>query len=141
MKDWEDIAATSELLAAQEIKRSLDEGDLVDVEQGLTQLIETMGRSEKRALQSQLIRLMIHILKWQMQPEKRSRSWLITIANARFEIRKLRDFTPSLNGNFIDSIWSESMEQAIKEAEIETGVSAADIDLTSGTVFDEPYNL
>jgi hypothetical protein len=52
MKDWGEITAHSELLAAQEIKQSLNDGNLTDVEEGLTQLIETMARSEKRALQS-----------------------------------------------------------------------------------------
>lgn len=50
MKNWEDIAVTSELLAAQEIKQSFDEGNLSDVEEGLTQLIDTMSRSERRTL-------------------------------------------------------------------------------------------
>ncbi len=141
MKNWGEIASTSELLAAQEIKQSFDEGNLADVEEGLTQLIETMARSEKRALQSQLIRLMMHVLKWHVQPDKRSRSWLITIKNARYEIDGLREYTPSLNEEFIRSIWEKALVEAIDEAETETGVSVADINLTWEDVFDKKYNL
>ncbi len=141
MKNWEDIAATSELLAAQEIKRSLDEGDLVDVEQGLTQLIETMARSERRALQSQLIGLMMHLIKWQTQPDKRSRSWLITINNARREIASLREYTPSLNKIFVESIWEKSQQQAREEAEIDTGLTIETINLAWDDVFTEKHSL
>lgn len=87
MKNWADISSQSELLAVQEIKKSFDVGDLADVEEGLNILIDSMSRSDKRALESQLIRLMLHIIKWQIQPDKRSRSWTISIRNARYEIK------------------------------------------------------
>ncbi|MFD2572109.1 DUF29 domain-containing protein [Spirosoma soli] len=141
MKNWEEIASTSELLAAQEIKQSFDEGDLADVEVGLNQLIETMARSEKRALQSQLIRLMMHIIKWEIQPGKRSRSWALTIKNARYEIASLREYTPSLNEEFIQSIWQKALTEAIDEAETETDVSADGINLSWEDVFDKKYTL
>lgn len=141
MKNWGDITSHSELLAAQEIKQSFDEGNLADVEEGLTQLIETMARSEKRALQSQLIRLMMHVIKWHIQPDKRSRSWALTIRIARFEIAGLQKFTPSLNAQFIQSIWAESWLEALDEAEIETGIPTHALGLTWEDVFDKPYTL
>lgn len=141
MKNWEEITSHSELLAAQEIKQSLDEGNLTDVEEGLTQLIETMARSEKRALQSQLIRLMMHIIRWHLQPEKRSRSWLLTIKSARYEISSLREYTPSLNEAFIQSIWDKSFKEAREEAETETGLSGKDVELNWADVFDKQYTL
>lgn len=142
MRNGGEIASYSELLAAQEIKQSFDAGDLTDVENGLTQLIETMSRSEKRALQRQLIRLMVHLIKWQIQPEKRSRSWLMSIRNARYENRSLQKFTPSLNANFVQSIWAESLDEAGGDAESETGItSATAIELTWEDVFDTTYTL
>ena len=122
-------------------KQSFDEGNLTDVEEGLNQLIETMARSEKRALNSQLIRLMMHVVKWHIQPEKRSKSWLLSIKNARYEIAKLRQYTPSLNEEFIHSIWLDASTEAIGEAEIETDCSAADYLLTWEDVFDKKYTL
>jgi hypothetical protein len=141
MKNWDEIASTSELLAAEEIKRSWDAGDLEDAESGLNQLIETMSRSERRALQSQLIRLMLHIIKWKIQPERQSRSWLLTINNARFEIAGLQKYTPSLNDDFVRNIWSESLIEATSEAEIETGASAKDLPLSWEEVFEKPFTL
>ncbi|MBC8151742.1 MAG: DUF29 domain-containing protein [Bacteroidetes bacterium] len=142
MKNWGEIASYSELLAAQEIKQSFDAGDLTDVEEGLTQLIDTLSRSERRALQSQLIRLMMHIIKWQVQPEKRSRSWSTTIRNARFEIKALQKYTPSLNADFVKGIWQESLTEAGEEAESETGITAATaVELTWEAVFETTYTL
>ncbi len=141
MKNWEDIAATSELLAAQEIKQSFDEGNLMDVEAGLNQLIDTMARSEKRALRSQLTRLMMHVIKWKIQPDKRTKSWLLSITNARYEIDELREFTPSLNESYIQSIWQRALTEAQKEASIETEMSTDTIDLTWEAVFDTTYTL
>ncbi len=41
--------------------------------------IEDVGKSEQRELASRLAVLIGHLLKWQFQPEKRSRSWADTI--------------------------------------------------------------
>lgn len=141
MKNWEELTTHSELLAAQEIKQSLHDRNLTDVEEGLTQLIETMARSEKRALQSQLIRLMMHVIKWHVQPEKQTRSWLITIKNTRFEIIKLQQYTPSLNREFVESIWDESLTEAMEEAEIETGLLTTAVIINWEDVFDKKYTL
>jgi len=48
--------------------------------------IESMGRSEKRALLSRLTVLLLHPLKWRFQPDRRSRSWEVSIANTRDDL-------------------------------------------------------
>lgn len=45
MKNWIEIASHSELSAVQELKKSYVEGDLIDVEEGLTQLIDVITAS------------------------------------------------------------------------------------------------
>ena len=89
MKNWTEIASFSELSAVQELKKSFDEGNLVDVEEGLIQLIDVMAKAEQRALLSHITNLMMHILKWQIQPEKHSRSWLKTIFKSELERNNL----------------------------------------------------
>lgn len=85
---------------------------------------------------------MMHIIKWQIQPKKRSRSWSTTIRNARFEIKALQKYTPSLNVDFIQRIWQESLTEAGAEAESETGLtSATDVALTWEAVFETHYSL
>lgn len=58
--------------------------------------IEAVGRSARRELQSRLVRLLQHLLKWQYQPEFRSASWRTTIRNQRNAIGDLLDESPSL---------------------------------------------
>ena len=142
MKNWEDIATTSEHHAVVEIKKSFQEGNFHDVEEGLDILLDVMARADKKALMSQLLRLMHHIIKWKFQPEKRSRSWSLTIKDARREIKYWKNHSPSLNDTFMQSIWQEMFMDALDDAKTETGISVKDIEtLTWQEVFEEEYML
>ncbi len=70
----------------------------LDIEH-LIEEVESMGASEKRALESRLIELMQHLLKWQFQPERRSSSWEISINKQRVGIEKILQDNPSLKYN------------------------------------------
>jgi hypothetical protein len=58
--------------------------------------IEDMGKRERRELVSRLGVLIGHLLKWQAQPDRRSRSWEATIRLQREEISDLLAEMPSL---------------------------------------------
>ena len=140
--DWEDIATTSHYLTAKKIKSAMEENDLNEVELGLEELSNSLERSDKRALLYQLEKLMIHIIKWEIQPEKRSGSWALTILRARYEIEDIREETPSLNRKFIESIWNKSFSHAKNIAEAETGVKTDNIKkLTWQDVFEKEYQI
>jgi hypothetical protein len=82
--------------------------------------IEDMAKRERRAMQSRLARLLQHLLKWQVQPMKRSASWQSTIAEQRFRICKLLKENPSFRqelANWID----EEYEHAVHMATLDTG--------------------
>ncbi|MFM6153789.1 MAG: DUF29 domain-containing protein [Sphaerospermopsis kisseleviana] len=64
--------------------------------QNLAEESESLGRQEKRELENRLGVLIGHLLKWQYQQEKRTRSWQITINTQRREINKLLKDNPSL---------------------------------------------
>ena len=99
-----------------------------------------MARAEKRAIRSQLIRLMIHIMKWNLQPERRSSSWVATILNARDEIEDEQEFSPSLNRTHIEEVWNHCFQKAKKQAEAETRLSTKHIEnLTWKEVFEDEY--
>jgi hypothetical protein len=68
--------------------------------------IEDMGKRERRALQSRLGVLIGHLLKWQAQPELRSRSWQTTIRIQRREIAKLLADSPSLRRFLAENLGS-----------------------------------
>ena len=142
MKDWEDIATTSEHHAVVEIKKSFQEGNFHDVEEGLDILLDVMARAEKRAIRSLLIRLMAHIIKWNLQPKRRSSSWVATILNARNEIEDEQEFSPSLNQVHIEEVWVFCLQKAKKQAEAETRLSTKHIEiLTWQEVFEDEYLL
>ena len=69
--------------------------DKVDVEH-LAEEVESMGVSERNALESRLIELMQHLLKWQFQPERKGRSWKLSIDKQRIGIDKVLKQNPSL---------------------------------------------
>ena len=69
--------------------------DLVDWD-NVAEEIEAMGSRERRELSTRLKILMMHLLKWQFQPQKRSRSWRATINDQRDEVEQLLQDNPSL---------------------------------------------
>ncbi|UUO17643.1 DUF29 domain-containing protein [Dolichospermum heterosporum] len=83
---YDELVFQSPYLAVVKAKQLLEEGKIKEVDHILESLAESMGRSEKRAVISQLTRLILHIIKWKCQPEKRSASWVISIRSARGEI-------------------------------------------------------
>ncbi|MGL6338415.1 MAG: DUF29 domain-containing protein [Waterburya sp.] len=84
--------------------------------------IEDMGRSEKRQLESRLEILIMHLLKWQFQPNLRSRSWQLTIKEQRLRLEKLLAENPSLKSSLTD-IKEKIYPLAVISAERETGLS------------------
>ncbi len=100
-RDWELLALTDHYHTAVAIREALREGDVADATQGLEELIDALGRSEQRALESYLMRLMQHIIKWQVQPERRTPSWVTTIRNCRRQIERLQNRYPRFTDRFI----------------------------------------
>ena len=47
--------------------------------ENLAEEIESVGRSQKNEIRRRLQVLVLHLLKWQFQPGRRSESWRITI--------------------------------------------------------------
>ncbi|MFB2934875.1 DUF29 domain-containing protein [Aerosakkonemataceae cyanobacterium BLCC-F154] len=103
---------------AQQLKEGkFDEVDLTN----LIEEIESMGRSEKRELKSRLIVLLMHLLKWQYQPEKRSESWRSTISEQRICIEGLLEDSPSLKP-LISEVFDDCYQKARLKAADETGI-------------------
>ncbi len=140
-ENWEWLAASSEYLAAIAVQELLEEQKLMEAGEGLAVLIESMGKSKKLALKSQLTRLMMQIIKWKCQPEKRSGSWAVSIRSARQEIADIQEEVPSLNRNFIESIWEQCFQRSIKDAEDEMGKKCSLISLSWQEVFEDEYSL
>jgi hypothetical protein len=96
-------------------QKSFNELDL----ENLIEEIEAMGKSQKRELENRLIVLIIHLLKWKYQTNKRSQSWLSTILEQRRQLKKLLKDNPSLKLH-LEKIKEECYEDAREDASIET---------------------
>jgi hypothetical protein len=94
----------------------------LDIE-NLVDEIESMSKSDKRALKSYLIVIMTHLLKLNAQPHYINRaSWLRSIRAAQAEIELIVEDSPSLKQlvpNFIESGYPKS----VKTAQFETGLT------------------
>jgi hypothetical protein len=95
--------------------------DLVDWD-NLIEEIESLGRSEKRAIRSHLVILLLHLLKWQYQPEYQCKSWQVSIKNARRQLLRLLKDNPSLAGDFLDESIPDAYEEARERASEETTI-------------------
>ena len=82
--------------------------------------IEDMGKRERRAMESRLARLIQHLLKWQVQPMKRSPNWRSTIAEQRFRIGKLLNENPSFQAELPNWI-AQEYAHAVHLASLDTG--------------------
>src|SRR5215211_6227377 len=58
--------------------------------------VETVGRSDKRQIESRLEVLLAHLLKWRFQPGGRGNSWIKTIFEQRRRLIGLVEESPSL---------------------------------------------
>ncbi|WP_373526017.1 DUF29 domain-containing protein [Nostoc sp.] len=92
----------------------------VDVEY-LIEEIEGLGKSERRAIASQLTRLLLHLLKWQYQPQRRSDSWLDSITDSRTQIELAIEDSLSLKSYPIEQL-DESYLRARRQAAKQTGI-------------------
>lgn len=94
--------------------------------QNLLEELESLGRSEKRALISQVARLCAHLLKWRYQPAKRSRSWVLNIRSARQEIAAILRDNPSLRAK-LPEVFADGYDRGRLMALEETGLADHEI--------------
>lgn len=87
----------------------------------LIEEIEDMGRSQKDALESNLVVVLMHLLKYIYQPKLRSNSWRLTIFEHRRRLRKAFKSSPSLKRYFTE-VFNECYQDARLEASLETGL-------------------
>jgi Domain of unknown function DUF29 len=87
--------------------------------------IEDVAEREYDQLQSALAIILLHILKWDHQPERRSRSWQNSIMEHRARVeRQLRKF-PSLKTRLGEAV-EEGYEDARRWCQIETHIPEVD---------------
>lgn len=101
------------LLRAEEFEQ-IDWNNLIEE-------IESLGRSEKHEVESRLIVIIMHLLKLQHQPARRTRSWNVTISTQRVDLERLLADNPSLRARLPEAV-NQIYTAAVKKAAAETGL-------------------
>lgn len=107
------------LLLKQGRFKELDVANLVDEVEGLS-------RSDKRALKSQVIRVIKHLLKLNYQPNALYylNSWRSSVVEGRSQIKLILQDSPSLKP-YLDQVFAECYHDAVEQAVAETGLLAS----------------
>jgi hypothetical protein len=113
----------------------------IDVEH-LAEEIEDMGKSEKRTLESRLEVLLMHLLKWQVQKDRRSNSWRRTIKDQRRRLEKHLSENPSLKAvllEVVEDIYPSAIVAAANETGLDDEQFPADCPYSVGQILDADY--
>lgn len=98
-------------------ERRLDELDVAN----LLEEIEAMGRKDKKAIKSNLVVLLVHLLKHQLQPDQRSSSWHGSIVEHRQRLRDDFEESPSLRP-YAAQVFASAYADARERASAQTGL-------------------
>jgi Domain of unknown function DUF29 len=127
----------------EQVAEALRRGDWAALDvANLIEEVEALGKSDRRAIKSRLEVLLMHLLKWQFQPEQRSRSWQATILEQRLRIADILEDSPSLK-NYWPTVVDAAHDGARKLAAIETGLAVERFPVTCeyaiGQMLNEAY--
>ena len=93
--------------------------DEVDLEH-LAEEVEGLGKSERSAVRSQLRRMLTHMIKQTIQPERDGPSWQGSIEGSRLELEDALKDSPSLR-RYLTAGLQENYRKAVQLALTETG--------------------
>ena len=104
--------------------------------------IESMGKTEKRELVNRLTVLLMHLLKWQFQPERRCRSWRSTVTIQRHALADHLADNPSLQ-SALNQVLARAYEDArlgaIGETDLPESLFPFKCPWSFGQVMDEHF--
>jgi Domain of unknown function DUF29 len=128
------LETTADQLRAQDYA-NLDWENLLDE-------IESMGKRERRSLKSNLVILLLHLLKWQYQADQRSGSWKGSIVEHRQRIRDELEDSPSLQPYLIeilDAAYADGRDRAAAETGLEIAIFPVECLYTIAQVLDRAF--
>jgi hypothetical protein len=112
----EDETAWLELMAER-----IKAGELRDLDySNLGEYLADMAKRDRREVESRLIVLLIHILKWEYQPDQRTRSWSGSILEQGDELTSHAD--RGVLRLHAEAYLPEAYRKAVRRAAAETGL-------------------
>jgi Domain of unknown function DUF29 len=126
-----------------EQSKLLKEGDLHNLDIiNLVEEVESLGKQQRQELRNRLGVLMGHLLKWNYQPEKRSKSWRVTIREQRREISIHLKENPSLKPYLeeaIDIAYESALDLVVRETPLDYPDLPTNCPYTSDQLFDPDF--
>ena len=122
----------------------LRQGKLTDLDvEHIAEELESMGASERRELLNRLQVLLLHLLKHQFQPERRGKSWLLTINHQRTAIERLLEQSPSLkrflNTEQLAKVYNKAVRDTVIETDLDQQLFPIDCQYQLEQILDEDW--
>jgi hypothetical protein len=95
--------------------------DQVDY-RNLAEYLADMARRDRREVENRLTVLIVHVLKWIHQPERRTGSWKATIIEQRQELDGL--VSRGVLRSHAEAVLTDAYHKAVERAAAETGLQA-----------------
>jgi hypothetical protein len=122
---------------SQEQGRLVREGRWAKVDrENVAEEIESLRREQFNKLESAIRVILIHMLKWDHQPERRSRSWALSLKVMRIDLEDVLSDNPGLKPRIGEAI-QRAYRKATVEAARETGLEETKFPTTCPYSFDD----
>ena len=117
--------------------RALQERRIEELDwDNLAEEVGDLARRDADSLRSQLARLLAHLLKWQLQPARRTNSWRGSIRGARDAIRDLLEECPGLKPR-LPELFQKAYSAAVNLAVEETNLHESKFPASSPWRFEQ----
>jgi hypothetical protein len=129
---------------AMQSARLLREGKLTELDaEHVAEELEGMSAGERRELLNRLQVLLLHLLKHQYQPERRGKSWLLTINHQRTAIERLLEHSPSLktllDAETLGKVYRKAVRDTVIETDLERHLFPVDCPYRLEQILDEDW--
>ncbi|MFY9289657.1 MAG: DUF29 domain-containing protein [Methylorubrum rhodinum] len=104
--------------------------------------VESVGRSQRAAIESHLTVLIIHLLKFRVQPSRITVSWRVTLRNQRKDIQTLIARNPSLRAYpaaILAEVYPDAVRRAAQETRLDEADFPADLPFTLAQILDPDF--
>jgi hypothetical protein len=117
-----DLYEADETAWLEAMAQLIDQGRLRDLDYPhLKEYLADMARRDRREVESRLVVLIAHVLKWVHQPDQRSRGWRSTLVEQRQELAPLVE--KGVLRTHAEAVLSAAYRKAVERAAAETGLA------------------
>ena len=128
---------------AREQTRAIAERRLADIDwANVAEEIECVGNSQRHEIRNRLRILLLHLAKWEYQPEKRKNGWIGSIGEARSRIAGVIDDSPSLRRLPADRLewsWTRARMQAAEDMRLSLDSLPEECPYSAEQVLDDTF--